>query len=122
MSDGLQYIKIRFATKRLFTGEQLIQHCSERKDVAARIEWSSRRLFGRHVICGTENHSPTCEAVNCPWLRSPPGRILRRRQSEIRQFCVAILGDEDVGRFDVTMQDAGRVRCGQPIRNACEQL
>src|SRR5207247_1180801 len=51
------------------------------------------------------------------------GNIQRRpfvefRQAEVRQLGVAALRDQNVRRLDVTVQDAGIVRSGEPVGDA----
>src|SRR4029077_19490498 len=44
------------------------------------------------------------------------------RETEVGELRIATLGDKNIVRLDVAVQDAGRVRSGQSIGNADEHV
>ena len=113
-----------FAAKRKRAGGHLVEHRAKREEVGARIESFGADLLGRHVGDGAKSRAGTGEVV---WLKQDAGQsiagfeahlgTIRGRdfgQAEIENLGVAAFGDEDVGGFDVAMDDAfcvGGVEC-----------
>ncbi len=97
--------------------EDLIQHNTEGEDVGGIADRFSKRLLGRHVGAGTEDHS-----------RRRDGRLRRLAlhahqtgETEIEHGGVALVRNDDVGRFEITMHDSGFVSGGHRPRNLGHQ-
>jgi hypothetical protein len=91
------------ARERALPGQHLVQHASEREEVAASVGGLSLQLFGRHVVKGPDD------------LITPGQRLRDRsliglayptalRQAEIYELD-PLAGEEDVGRFQIAVDD-----------------
>ena len=77
----------------------MIQHCTHCKQVSAGNSLPAHHLFRRHVTRSADNES-----------RARHVRLGEVRHAEVHDLRVAVLGDPDVGRLDVAMDDAVLVR------------
>ena len=120
MKQGVEHVG-RVAAERQHPGPHLVEYDSERKQVAARVQFAPACLFRRHI-----GHRPQQSAgVGQPLHRFSLGqggafgeqRIGRHyfRKSEIQNLGVPALVDEDVRRLDVAMNDALCVGRIQPL-------
>jgi hypothetical protein len=76
--------------------------------VGPAIDRLPQQLLRRQVMHGSRN-AHVGDAVRPPASpRPPPGN--RFGQAEVQQLRRSVLGDEDVGRRDVAMNDVGQVR------------
>jgi hypothetical protein len=82
---------------------------AKRKDIAARVEGLTLRLFRRHVCDASDDDAGTCRRAGlaCDIRVCGVGQL---RQAEVRELGIAVLGHEDVRRLDVTVQNADGVR------------
>ena len=117
-----------FAAERKHACRHFVQHHSERKKIGAGIERLGANLFRGHISHRAQHGSgPRQEQFLrgiCVRFRS---RNCRRRagndlsQSKIQYLCVTALGDENVCRLDVTVNDALGMRGVQPVGDVyCE--
>ena len=90
------------AGKRLLIREQLVEDRADGEDVAPVIDLRTRDLLGRHVIERAEHHA-----------RLRHARVGQARDAEVEDLERAFGGDDQVGRLDVAMDDAGVVRVGE---------
>ena len=106
----------RFAGKRNAASDHFVEQHAQTPGVSACIDIQSARLFRRHVVWRTHDHTR---------LRTQHGRRLRLAarggeqlgQAEVQYLYDAILAQHDVLRLDVTMDDSGLMRCGQRRRD-----
>ena len=102
---------MRGAAERPPAREHLVEDGAEREDVGPRIHRPPFRLLGRHV--GGRAHD------NARLGRDRGDRGFGRRQldqfreTEVEHLGAAVARDDDVGRLDVAMDDAVRVRDGK---------
>jgi hypothetical protein len=99
--------------------DHFVQHHAEREDVGARVGRLAIRLFGRHVRRRTENHprlgshqgaDPALGGVaigQVVWIGSGFGEFC---ETEIENFDAVLVGDHDVARLEIPVQDAGGMR------------
>ena len=118
--DLLQHLEIGRAAERPVAGQQFVEHDAERKDVAARIERLPRPLLGRHVGDGADDDALP-RALHRRRVRRVAG-LIQLRETEVGELGVAALGDQNVFRLDVAMQDARRMRDGQTVGHADQEL
>ena len=91
------------------------KHCAEGKQIGAGIQFFGSHLFRRHISDGAERSTGAGQVLLAH--RRLLGRCSRRfhhsaanwrhfRQPKIQNLGVSALGDEDVGRLDVAVDDA----------------
>ena len=85
-------------------GQHLEHHDAERPDVAARVGLFAARLLRRHVGDGADRRSRNRQLQ----------RVGELRQAEVENLH-AVVGDDQVAGLDVAMDDALRVRFGEPL-------
>ena len=117
MQDGIKNHRRGVAFKGMRSGGHLIEHCPERKKIGAAIQFFAARLLGRHVGNGAYRR-PRASNV---FLAEPGSRSahrcgcrgMRRGQlgeAKIENFRLVAVGDKNVGRLNVAMDDGLRVR------------
>ena len=90
-----------FALERRHAGDGFVHHAAKCVDVAARVGGFSAGLLGGEVLCGADDGGG---------LRHGGGGIIQRaRDAEVHHLHGTGVGDHDVGRFDVAVDDAGVV-------------
>ena len=115
-----------FAAEGELAGRHLVQHRSEREQVRARIQFLRPHLLRRHVghrpygsARGWSDALPASPSF-APALRLAArfaDRLRHLRQPEIQNLRVSALGDKDVRRLDVAVDDSRRVRGIQRVGN-----
>ena len=103
----------RLARERVTPGGALVQDDAERKQIGPRVQLVPRRLFGRHV-----GHGPSRDACNrairLVGRRARQSESRRQfRETEVQDLHVPELGQENVARLDVAVDDplvVGRVQ------------
>jgi hypothetical protein len=105
----------RVSAERRSTLQKLVKHHAQRPDVAAVIDVARRaHLLGRHVRWSAHHGLGRGKlAVHRRKLRDSEVEDLEQQRS------IGTSRDEEVGRLDVAMHDAERVRLGQGL--ACLQ-
>jgi hypothetical protein len=121
VQDRVEHHGRRAALERLLARGHLVEHEAEREEVRADVQLLAARLLGRHVGHGAHRHAVRggedagfdqarrrvcCVAAASPWPRP---------KSE--NLGLLAIGDEDVGRLDVAVQDAARVRGVERVGN-----
>ena len=96
----------RFPEDRALAGEQLVEHETERVDVAARRHLAAGELFGRHV-----GRRPGADR-----FAREPG------EAEVGDPHPARAIEHHVGRLEVTMEHTALVRCSQTCAKLASQL
>ena len=101
----------------------MIEHDTEREDIAARVNRPAGRLLGRHVRERPDDRAHT----RVPGCYRARGRLGIRRfhelgQTKVGQLGVAMLRDEDVVRLDVAVNDPGLMSRGEAVGHADEQV
>ena len=117
----------RPAAERTTAGDHLVEHGPEREDIGPRICRFALRLFGRHVGGSAEDRAflglkvlshtrgPGSDALVHRRVVDGIGQL---REAEIENFdrpLVAGRAQHDVGRLEVAMENACRVRGGQRV-------
>ena len=109
--EGVRHI---LARKRTLAREHLIQNDTERPNIRTFIDLLALRLFGAHIRRGPEDHSDP---------RRVSGESRRHRaigvgsffdeglgKAEVENYDFAVLGELDVGRFQISMNNSLLVR------------
>ena len=73
------------------------------------------RLLGRHIGRGSHKCSGNCAHGRS--LARGCRRLDELCESKIQQFCPAFYGDDDIGRFQIAVNDTGRVGGRERIRD-----
>jgi len=101
-----------------------VEDYAEGKKIGAGVEFFAKSLFWRHVGDGAESGAGTGELIGIGGegghlVGETVGRSWRGNLSKtkIEDFGVTTFGNEDVCRFDVTMDDLFRVRSVQRVSN-----
>ena len=97
---------------RHLTGEHLVEHDAHGVDVGAMIHRAAEHeCLGSHVMERAHRHA----ALGQPQGLSTFAMDLCK--AKVGHLHVSIVADHDVGRFDVTVDDAALVRVSQGIAN-----
>ena len=88
--------------ERRLAGQHLVQHDSDRPDIATNVGVLATRLLRRHV-----GHRTDCRARDCQLQR-----VRELGEAEVENLD-AVLGEKQVARLDVTVHHALRMRFGQ---------
>ena len=99
------------AGKRLPPAEQLVKDDADGKDVGAMIRALAADLLGRHVVHRAHQHVTAGELG-----RQQPG------EPEVEDLHRAAVGDVDVCRLDVAVDDAARMRVLEPEADVHREL
>src|SRR5215210_667661 len=83
-----------------FTGQHLVEDDAQRVEVARRTNRLALSLLGGHVL----------RAAKYVAGMGDRGRLYGSSYAEVRHLRVPRIGDEDVARFDVPVNDAAHVR------------
>ena len=89
-----------------------VQNSAKRKQVGPSIQFLSQRLLGGHVGDGAQHRSITCQ-LNLARKRLSFPTSCELRQPKIQNLGLSPLGDEQVRRFDVSVDDpltVGRIQ------------
>jgi len=114
MKNRVDNRRRRAPLERAASGQHLVENDAERENVGPGIERIAERLLRRHVEDGSDRGA---EARQRSRLRGAGlgsalvGRFDHRRQAEVEQLRVAAGSDENVGRLEIAVDDAGSV-CG----------
>ena len=123
MDDGLQNLQIRCAGERPASGDHLVEHHSERENIASGTQRVTRRLLRRHVGEGANHHARPREPFRQRTRCLVGSGILRQlRQTEVRQLCIAAPGDQNIIGLDVAMHNVSSMRRGQSVGDTNQQL
>ena len=116
--DGAQRVSNGGARKCTNAGHHLVQHRPEAEDVASGIHPSAAGLLRRHIRRSPGNRPRRAQRhIRCVRQR----RFIRAftstqfGQTEVEHLHGTIRADHDVGRFQIAMDDAARVRSGQSV-------
>ncbi len=93
--------------ERLDAGDALVEHDAEREDVAAEVELVAQDLLRAHVARRAHAGAGL-------------GQVAQRvvaGDAEVHQLHLALVGDDDVGRLDVAVDDAAEVRVVERTRD-----
>ena len=115
-----------FSSERRRSRRHLVENRAERKQIAARIQFPGSHLFRGHV-----NHCPYGDARAGQVVFHGRRRLRRQlriacrlthrlqhlRQAEIQNLRMSALGDEDIRRLDVAVDDPRRVSC---VKRVCD--
>ena len=91
----------------------LVEHRTEGEQVGPRIDGAAERLLGRHVCDGSDRETGAREkgprVDSRGVIRRAEGPLVDLRQTEIKDLRRAPVGDEDVARLDVPVDDRPRM-------------
>ena len=110
--DLVQKAVFKAARKRLLPGEQLIEHRPHGKHVAPTIDRLSSDLLRGHVVQRSDQEAGLREAS--------VGH--RSRDPEVQNLEHLIAVDHQIGRFDITVNHATRVRVREAFAEAFDEL
>ena len=113
-------------TEGQLPGGHLVENGSKREQIGSGIQFFRPRLLRRHVSNRAERGTGAGEMIRVHRTRRCVERsnVARRtarqtdlRQSKVQNLGVATLGDENVRRLDVAVDDAFCVGCVKRVRN-----
>ena len=117
IQDGVENGGRAIAAERELAGGHFIEHGAERKKIGARVEFLGTRLFGRHISDGADGAAWTGELCgvhalsgHCLGWGGAAAFKAYFGEAEVENFGVATVGDENICRLDVSMDDALGVR------------
>src|SRR6185295_8938693 len=104
--------------KRASTRKHLVKNCAERKNIRALIDNSTLQLFRRHVTNRTHHHTRIGINASCRYfcLRLMTVQLRELRQTEIENLQATVVGNENIFRFQIAMDDSLLVCRRKPIR------
>ena len=108
LADPLQ----RVTLEGLAAGEQFVQHRAQRVQVGACVDAAGLQLLRRLVVRRAGDHA---------FQRRQRGMVRHARDAEVQHLGLVAPRQEDVGRLDVAMHDATRMRVGQRIGDTAHQ-
>jgi hypothetical protein len=124
IENGFEYFRGAAAMKRERARRHLVEDDAEREEVGAGVEIFGTGLLGRHVRNGAERRAGAGQIVfvdaGCVCGGGLAGRSGGRRElgeAEIQHLGVAALGNKDVGRLDVAVDDALGMRGVEAVGN-----
>lgn len=91
--------------ERPFTGQHFVEHDTERPDIGTGIEGAAITDFGAEVADGADEHTALGEA----------GGVAEAGDAKVGEAWGAIGGEEDVGWFEVTVDDIEVVGAAEGI-------
>ena len=124
---------VAVGVERLPSGEHLVEHGPERKDIGARVDRLALELLGGHVLDGAHDGSHGGEVGRRSHTGCSRGEGRRHagfRQTEVEQLCcrhsaATVPYEEYVARFQIAMHDAGAmcaIQSGRDLRPDRERL
>ncbi len=115
--DRGDHVGAGVAAERPLAGEHLEQHRAEREDVGALVGRLAAQLLGRHVAQGADDRPVLGLDGQGRGSRSWASRfeLMQLGEPEVEDLDRAILGDEDVLRLEIPVDDAAGVGCGQTV-------
>ena len=109
LENGADGVGGSVATKGALAADHLVEYRAETEDVGARINGGSAALLGRHIAERSQQHAAASYGIECR-LRGHAGRSRFRHgqlgQAEVENFHVPIARDENIFRFQITMENA----------------
>ena len=106
------------AAECAFPRQHLVQDRAERKDVGSLVRRPAADLFGRHISNGSKDGARLrSQRRRLAAGQSGMLRLDQLRQTEVEDFDSSILGDEDVLRLQVPVDDPFFMRRSEP---ACD--
>ncbi len=109
-----EHIAYRFALEQPPAGKHLEEHHAEGPDVGTLVDGFGSRLLGRHVGGGAENHAfdggVPGERGRQRRVRVATLRLPGLGEPEVEHLDHALVGELDVGGFEVAVDDARFVR------------
>lgn len=110
--DGGSDAELTPAVEGAMAGEHFVEHGAEREDVAAAVEFLAFNLFGRHVLKSADDGAFLGDGILLGRGSGERGESglgsAGLGEAEVEKFCAG-LGEHDVGRFDIAMNDAAAV-------------
>ncbi len=106
------------ADERPLAGGHLVEDRSERELVRSEVERLAERLLGRHVPHGADDHAglgPGRDRGRVRQLAALPRRLDQLDEAEVEDLDDPLPRHHYVLGLQVPMDDAGRVRLGQPV-------
>src|SRR5262249_61027303 len=89
-----------------------VKHYAEAKQIRTRVKLFTAHLLWRHVCQGSKSRTgQSQQSLSCQGCILKRVRLHMFGQAKVQYFGLASLGDKDVGRLDVAMDDTGCVRC-----------
>ena len=106
--NGIENERGGLAAERKLAGGHFIEDAAEGEEIGAGIQFPALHLFGGHIGNGAERGAGTGEQRIERGGGILRGRNCRRnfREAEVENFNVAAGGGKNVGRLDVSMDDA----------------
>src|SRR5208282_6671739 len=111
----------RVTGKRRASSRHLIDHSAQRKKIGARIEPFAASLLRRHVSNSANRTARASEAGRAQTVLRNPNRFsspstCELGEAEIQNLHLTPLGNENIRRLNVAMDDALGVRGVQRVR------
>src|ERR1035438_4164166 len=110
VQEGIRRGSRRLAAKRQLPGGHLVEHDTERAQIATMVQWLAQRLFRRHVGHGPERRPRAGEmlcSLSCQSLSIVASLRLRSRnqlgEAEVEDLGMTALGYKEISRLNVAM-------------------
>jgi len=113
----------RLSPERWLPADCFVERNAEAELVAAFVGWLAAELLGRHVARRSEDRTGLREREQASVLRFRFGLEERTeaRESEVGDLGGAVSGHQHVVRFEVAVNDPGRVRRVEPTTRGAQQ-
>ena len=123
IQDRVGHHRGSFSAERQEAGGHFVEHDAEGKKIGATVEFFAPQLFWRHVSHGANGRARAGQFQDARVGESlrisagGPGGARNFCQPEIENLGVAAIGDEDIRRLDIAVDDAFAVR---RIQGVCD--
>ena len=124
MNDLVQRIDQARRVEGAPTADCLVQNATEGEDIGARIGRFAQRLLRRHVTDRAEDSAGCGGPGHCGarGIGRTDGLDLEFSKAEIEHLRIPRMGDHDVFRFEIAVDDSGAVSSSNGIRDLRHEI